>query len=333
VAYLDGRHPSVIFSRGYYTRSVLASFDFDGAHLRHRWTFNSDQAGPNYAGQGNHQMSVVDVDSDGKDEIVFGSMTVDDDGSPLYSTKLGHGDALHVSDFDPSHPGQEVFASDENMTASGNRGATFRDAATGRILYAMPSERDTGRGVADDIDPTHPGAEAWAVTKTGWWDAREGELRAADGTLISETIPAANHMIWWDADPLREILNHRYDETTGVSQPYIAKWDWKENQEVPLLQPTDAQTNNGTKGNPVLQADLFGDWREEVIYRSDDSTRLRLFTTTDPTGQRLRTLMHDPQYRLGVAWQNVGYNQPPHPSFFLGAGMKQPPRPAIHYAP
>lgn len=277
-------------------------------------------------------MSVADVDSDGKDEIVFGSMTVDDDGSPLYSTKLGHGDALHVSDFDPRRPGQEVFSSHESMQASGARGATFRDAATGEIIYDMQSERDTGRGAAGDIDPRHPGAEGWAVTKTGAWDSREGELRAADGTLISYTIPAANHIIWWDGDPLREILNHQFDETTGVSKPYIAKWDWKEKKEVNLLEPADAQTNNGTKSNPVLQADLFGDWREEVIYRSTDSSKLRLFTTTERTGQRLRTLMHDPRYRLGVAWQNVAYNQPPHTSFFIGKDMKQPKRPAIRYA-
>ncbi len=332
VAYLDGEHPSVVFTRGYYTRTTLTAFDFDGKQLKQRWAFDSDKLGKEYQGQGNHNLSVADVDGDGKDEIVYGSLTVDDDGSPLYNTKLGHGDALHVSDFDPSHPGQEVFAAHESMSASGNRGATFRDAATGEVLYSMPGTRDTGRAAAGDIDPTHPGAEAWAVTTTGAWNSREGELRAADGTLLGTSIPSANHMIWWDGDPLREILNHDFDESTDpAGRPYVAKWDWKNDTQNTIFQPEGVYTDNGTKGNPVLQADLYGDWREEVMYRTQDDSALRIYTTTAKTDLRLRTLMHDPQYRLGVAWQNVGYNQPPWTSYFIGKGMKKPARPNIRY--
>ncbi|MDT0346473.1 rhamnogalacturonan lyase [Streptomyces litchfieldiae] len=332
VAYLDGEHPSVVFARGYYTRTTLAAFDFDGESLQARWTFDSDEYGDEYEGQGNHNLSVADVDGDHRDEIVYGSLTIDDDGTPLYNTGLGHGDAAHVSDLDPSRPGLEVFAVHESMSASGNRGATFRDAATGEILYDMPASRDIGRGTAGDIDPTHAGAEGWAVTATGAWNSREGELRAADGTLLGNTIPSANHMIWWDGDPLREILDHTFNEASDpAGVPYIAKWDWENGAQNEIFHPEGTYTNNWTKGNPVLQADLYGDWREEVIYRTQDESALRLFTTTEETDLRLRTLMHDPQYRLGVAWQNVAYNQPPHPGFFIGADMDRPARPAIRY--
>ncbi|WP_173019524.1 cellulose binding domain-containing protein [Streptomyces alkaliphilus] len=333
VAYLDGENPSVVVSRGIYTRSVLAAFDFDGEGLSHRWTFDSDEWGPRYAGQGNHQLSIADVDGDGRDEIVYGAMTVNHNGRPLYSSRLGHGDALHVSDLDPSRPGQEIFSTFESMSDSGGRGAALRDAATGEIIWSMPSTRDVGRGAAGDIDPTHPGAEAWAVTVDGGWNSRAGELRAADGTLIGTDIPAANFMIWWDGDLLREILDHEFDPNGDepAGRPYIAKWDWEEQEQREILAPEGVFSNNHTKGTPVLQADLFGDWREEVIWRLEDDSALRILTTTDVTGHRLRTLMHDPQYRLAVAWQNESYNQPPHPGFFLGTDMEEPPAPDIRY--
>ncbi|WP_320780514.1 rhamnogalacturonan lyase [Streptomyces sp. CRN 30] len=332
VAYLDGERPSVVFARGYYTRSTLTAFDFDGKRLKQRWAFDSDELGAEYEGQGNHNLSVADVDGDARDEIVYGSLTVDDDGSPLYNTRLGHGDAQHVSDLDPSRPGLGVLSAHESMSASGNRGATFRSAATGEILHSMPATRDIGRAAAGDIDPTHPGAEAWAVTATGAWNSREGELRAADGTLIGTSIPSANHMIWWDGDPLREILDHDFDEAADpAGRPYVAKWDWKNGVQNTVFQPEGVYTNNWTKGNPVLQADLYGDWREEVVYRAQDESALRIHTTTAATKLRLPTLMHDPQYRLAVAWQNVAYNQPPWTGYFIGKDMKKPARPAIRY--
>lgn len=332
VAYLDGEKPSLMFSRGYYMRTVLVTFDLVDGKLVKRWTFDSDIAGAQYRGQGNHNLSVADVDQDGKDEFVFGSMTIDDDGTPLYNTRLGHGDAIHTGDLDPSRPGLETFAVHESMSASGNRGATFRDAGTGEVLWSIPAVKDTGRGATGDIDPRFPGSESWAVGGDASWNSPRGQLMSAKGELIAEKIPAANFMAWWDGDLLREIVDHDFDATAGMGVPTISKWNWEAGSSDRLLTATGARTNNHTKGNPSLQADLLGDWREELAFPSSDSTELRIYTTTSPTGVRLRTLMHDPMYRTGVARETVGYNQPPHPSFFIGEGMEAPAAPAVMYA-
>nr|WP_321166896.1 rhamnogalacturonan lyase [Arthrobacter sp. Leaf234] len=333
-AYLDGETPSMIFSRGYYARTSIAAFDFMDGRIQERWAFDSTTAGNQFAGQGNHNLSIADVDADGSDEIVFGSMTIDSDGTPLYATGLGHGDAMHVADHVPSRDGLEVYSVHESMTSSGQRAATMRDAGTGEILWSIPGARDTGRGAAGDIDPTHEGNEAWAIGGTYKFSSKVGSLRAADGTDLGASIPAANFLTWWDGDLLREITDHDYTDplelATGAT-PTISKWNWESGAEDRLLTLDGTLTGNGTKGNPALQADLFGDWREELVYRSADHSSLKIFTTTAVTEHRIRTLMHDPVYRLGVAWQNTAYNQPPHTSFFLGEGMTMPAAPSITY--
>src|SRR5699024_4445885 len=264
-AYLDGEHPSAVFARGYYTRAALWAVDFDGERLTERWLFDSDDPGDEgYAGQGNHNLTVADVDGDQKDEIVYGSATIDDDGTGLYTTGLGHGDAMHVSDFDPSRPGLEVFAVHEDMDASGERGSTFRDAATGEVLWSVPAQRDTGRGAMADIDPRFPGAEGWNVGYDAEWDSPVGSLRSAQGELISTEIPAANFTALWDGDLLSEIVDHEFDDGPRTGVPVISKWDHENAQEVELLRAEGTLTNNDTKGNPALQADLLGDWREEL---------------------------------------------------------------------
>ena len=315
VAYLDGQRPSLVMCRGYYTRTVLAAWDWRGGKLTQRWIFDTHDGTPGnlaYAGQGNHNLSVGDVDGDGRDEIVYGSMCVDDTGKALWNTGLGHGDALHLSDLDPEHPGLEVFDIHEHI--SHPHGVDFRDAKTGKILWSKPSP-DVGRGVAFDIDPRHPGHECWAA------GPGLDSLYDAKGVAIGPKPRSCNMAVWWDGDLLRELLS-------GTT---IDKWDYENGHEIRLLSAHDfaAASNNSSKANPCLCADILGDWREEVIWRSRDNQELRIFTTTLPTTHRFPTLMHDPQYRLGVAWQNVGYNQPAHPGFFLGAGMKAPPRPAI----
>ncbi|AZK49128.1 G-D-S-L family lipolytic protein [Paenibacillus lentus] len=331
VAYLDGEHPSVIFSRGYYTRTVLAAYSFKDGQLTKQWRFDTnDDGNGSYVGQGNHNLSVGDVDNDGKDEIIFGAITIDDNGQILYSTNLGHGDAIHFGDLDPTRPGLEVFGVHESTGAK--YGLEMHDAATGEILWGVFTGRDTGRGMTADIDPNYPGEEAWASTITNEEHIPITGLYSARGELISESIPSsANFGVWWDGDLLRELLDHQWNTETKTGTGTIDKWDYKNKTTINLLTADGTLSNNYTKGNPSLQADLFGDWREEVIWRSADSTELRVYTTVNPTEHKLRTLMHDPIYRLGVAWQNVAYNQPPHPGFFLGDGMEQPEAPLITY--
>lgn len=322
VAYLDGRLPSVIMARGYYGRSVIAAWDWRKGALTSRWVFDSGSAPPPYpnpaaspySGQGNHSLAIADVDGDGRDEIVYGAMVVDDNGKGLFSTGLRHGDALHAGDFDPARPGLEVFGIHENEDATaalGTPGAAMYDARTGAIIWSVLPGADVGRGLAADIDPRHPGAEFWTLASPDLLDVK--------GQRISDAPRSANFAVWWDADHLREILDGNW----------IGKWNPSSASLVRLLTADGAAANNGTKATPALAGDILGDWREEVIWRAADNSALRIYTTTIPAAGRMITLLHDRTYRLALAWQNVGYNQPPHPGFFLGDGMRPPPRPRI----
>ncbi len=302
VAYLDGVTPSVIMARGYYTRTVLVAYNWQDGKLNEVWTFDSNDNMYAWTGQGNHQLSIADVDADGKDEIVYGAITINNDGTGLYNTRLGHGDALHVADHDPDRVGLEVFGVHESYPHP--TGVNLRDARTGEIIWGLPTNHDVGRGAAANIDPNYRGSETWAS---------RFPLMDIEGNEIHRNPPAMNFVIWWDGDLQREML----DNTT------ISKWDWENKAYVTLLSPRDVASNNGTKATPTLQADLLGDWREEVIWRSSDNSELRIYTTTDLTDTRLYTLMHDPMYRVAIAWQNVAYNQPPHPSFYVGEGMDE----------
>ncbi len=330
VAYLDGHLPSLLFCRGYYTRSVIAAWDYRDGQLTSRWVFDSDEHGPAnssnlWRGQGNHQLSVADVDDDGKQEVIYGAMVVDDDGSPLYSTGWGHGDALHVGDLAPANPGLEVHSIQERFD---QEGMNLRDARTGQPLFLLPSVKAAeeggdrgegpGRGNAFNIDPRFPGAEMWAA------GANVDGLYAADGTVILERRPRGfpvNFGIYWDGDLLRELLDGNR----------IVKWNWETESMEPLLVAHTSTSNNGTKATPTVSADLWGDWREEVIWRARDNSELRIYTTTLPTPHRLVTLMQDPQYRMAIAWQNTAYNQPPHPSFYLDESAPLPPPPQVTF--
>ncbi len=314
VAYLDGVRPSLIMGRGYYTRLVRVAWDWRNGQLTRRWTFDSNTAGNSgYAGQGNHQMTVGDVDGDGKDEICNGPSTINDNGTGLYVNGLGHGDALHMTDMDPDRPGQEVWQCHETPSQYGAYGLEFRDARTGQPLWGVPATTDVGRAMAADIDPRYKGLEVWGSTVGGVYTCK--------GVQITSSKPSINFGIWWDGDLSRELLD-------GVN---LDKWNYTNSNSTRLVTFSSfgAASNNGTKANPGLTADLLGDWREEVVLRSSDNTKLLLFTTVIPTTTRIYTLMHDPQYRVAVAWQNSAYNQPPHPGFYLGTGMAAPPSPNI----
>jgi rhamnogalacturonan endolyase len=287
---------------------VIAVWDWNGKELTKRWVFDSKNRENPYSGMANHSVSVADVDGDGKDEICVGAMTVDDDGKGLYTTGFGHGDALHVAKMSPDENAVMVFGVHEiedTLKTPPRPGVALFDAKTGKPRFTLARNIDVGRGVAADIDPNYPGFENWSGP---------GGLRDLNGKTISNTAPnSANFVIWWDGDLNRELLDKNR----------IDKWDWKTQTTVNLLTEPEVVSNNGTKATPALSADLFGDWREEVIWKTKDSKEIRIYSTVIPTKYRFVTLMQDSQYRTSIAGQNVSYNQPPHPGFYLGVGMKE----------
>lgn len=308
-AYLDGEHLSAVMCRGYYTRTVLAAYDWDGKDLSVRWVFDSNNPGcEGYAGQGNHNLRVADVDGDGCDEIIYGQMAVDNDGKGLYTTGMYHGDAIHLlSDVDNKR--YYVWGCHENK----KDGTTLRDAGTGEVILRYPSNQDIGRCMAADIDPNHRGVELWSPN-TGGVRSFDGKVISPQGEYLGDNkakVPV-NMAVWWDGDLLRELLDRdevsKYNPETGKCET--------------LVKFGGCRWNNGTKANPCLQGDIIGDWREEVLMRTEDNKALRLYVTTIPTDYRFHTFLEDPAYRHSIANQNVAYNQPTQPGFYFGPDLK-----------
>ena len=321
VGYLDGKHASALFCRGYYTRTVIAAWDWDGKELKQHWVFDTNDEGTgkdgkpqsSYAGQGNHNLRVADIDGDGCDEITYGSMAVDNDGKGLYNTGMGHGDAIHLMAFDPSTDELQVWDCHENR----KDGSDFRNARTGEVIFQIPSKSDVGRAMAADIDPTNPGVEMWSSDSHGIRNIKGEVIYTAQDPddpqhqqhlKLNGRHLSVNFGIWWDGDLLRELLDR---ET-------VSKYDWNNHQIVDVIKFPGIKFNNGTKSNPCLSADILGDWREEVMVRTPDSDELRIFVSPIPTDYRINCLMEDIPYRLSTAAQNVGYNQPSEPGFYLG---------------
>ncbi|WP_051772547.1 rhamnogalacturonan lyase family protein [Saccharothrix sp. NRRL B-16314] len=222
---------------------------------------------------------------------------------------LGHGDAAHLGDLDPSRPGLEYYKVSED---SSKPGSWFADARTGQRLWTTPTAGDNGRGVSADIYAGSPGAESWS--------SADSEVRNTRGTGIGRKPSSANFLIWWDGDSSRELLDQTKIDKYGTSG------------DTRLLTGSGVASNNGTKATPALSADLFGDWREEVVWRTSDNSALRIYSTPHQTDRRIPTLMHDTMYRVAIAWQNTAYNQPPHPSFHIGSGTTSAPWPDVYYA-
>lgn len=316
VAYLDGINPSMVFGRGYYTRLVRSAWDFKNGQLTQRWIFDSNTSGNgSYAGMGNHQLMTADANGDGKDEVYNGSSAINFDGTGFFTNGLGHGDALHITDLDPDRQGMEIWQCYEEPSKYAGKGLRLFDAATGVPIWGVNATGDIGRALAADIDPRYKGYECWGST---------GYLYNVKGDSIGPSRPSINHAVWWDGDLLREILDG----------DVLDKWNYNTNSSNRLLTLYQAGmgyggSNNSTKKNPCLTADILGDWREEIILRSTDQQFLNIYTTVNETTHRIYTLMHDPQYRTAIAWQNGAYNQPPHPGFYLGDGMNTPPVPNI----
>lgn len=334
VAYLDGERPYLIACRGYYTRATLAAYDFFENRFHKVWGIDSgfvpmanpfNDSGchlavgtdPVYgilAGQGNHSISTADIDGDGCMEIVYGAAAIDHDGSLLYSkygtlpdgrtrAKFGHGDAMHVADIDPDSPGLEIF----NVYEEGERapyGWALRDAETGDVRFGEYAEEDLGRCMIGKIDPNTRGLQVWVK-----------DVYDVNGRTLELPTPGTNMKIYWAGDLSTQITDgadYLHGDQYGVINDLTHGV---------MLQPAGTATNNGTKGNPCLVADVLGDFREELLVRTADDTAIRIYTTTDLTPHKLFTLMHDAQYRCGVAWQNNCYNQPCYPSFYYAGDM------------
>jgi rhamnogalacturonan endolyase len=304
VAFLDGIHPSIVMCRGYYTRTVLVAYDFVNGELTKRWkfdTYNTTTANAAYAGQGNHNLRVADVDGDGFDEIIYGSMAIDHDGKGLYNTRLGHGDAIHLTDFIPERPGLEVVACHENKVD----GTTLRDAATGEILHQIKSGDDVGRCMGTDINPNLRGMEFWSSRSGGIINASNLQTISTSTGSVSMNMAA-----WWDGDLLREL-----QDGTNVTK-------YNNGTSTTLLTPLSMSSNNGTKANPCIVGDIVGDWREEVILRATTNRFIRIYMTTEATNYRFHTFLQDPVYRMSIVYQNVAYNQPTHTGFYLGSDLE-----------
>lgn len=339
VAHLGGMNEkaSAVMCRGYYTRSYLWAVDFDGSKLSTRWLHASlspsewkvtDALGKTLSeaknlsatayGQGAHSIAVADVDGDGCDEITYGSAAIDHDGSLLYSTGLGHGDAQHLGDLDPDRPGLEYYMVHEAKPY----GADLRDARTGEILFHETAHDDTGRGLAADIDPAHRGCEMWHISNSS--------VKNVKGEEIAKMLPPINFRIYWDGDLQDELLGNKGRNEGFV--PMLMKWNGEKAMPLPLsngknlYEMGNSSSCNWSKATPNLQADIFGDWREELIFwDKNDASHLNIFTSNCPTDYRVTTLMHDHVYRMGIAWQNTTYNQPPHLGYDLQSSLSPNP--------
>ena len=291
--YLDGKHPSIFLGRGIYTRHKFIAYDVDPKthDLNVRWKWTNNQPGSPWYGQGYHNFIVADVDWDGRDEIVWGSMVIDDNGKGLSTTGLGHGDAQHIGDFNPYIHGQEMFACNED-----NPSNNYRDATTSKIYYRKTDTNDDGRCLAGNFYNDFPGAVGHSAHDTPISTITNDHVSTNTNGL------SMNFRIYWDGDLLEECFND-----TEVTKPGVGR----------IAKMEGAYSNNSTKATPCYQGDIFGDWREEIIERTADNN-IRIYTTTEPTKWRNYSLWYDHQYRNGMVWQPCGYNQPPHASYFLG---------------
>lgn len=332
VAYLDGEHPYLIICRGYYTRTTIVAYSFFEGEFKEYFSIDSgfipmknpfkdnphmgmgeDSEFGILAGQGNHSLSTADVDGDGFQEIIYGGAVIDHDGSVLYSSygylpdgtyaKLGHGDAMHVANIDPDKPGLEIFQVFEGATYA-PYGFALRDAQSGDVIFGEYAEKDLGRCMIGDINPNVRGLQVWVY-----------DVRDCKGEILSDALLGTNQSIRWAPDLTTQILDGTdlFANHQGVIN---------DNIHGNMLIPDNMATNNGTKGNPCLIADIFGDFREELILRTADNSAIRIYTNTDVTTHKLFTLMHDIQYRTGIAWQNNCYNQPCYTKFYYASDME-----------
>ncbi len=303
--YLDGRHPSIFLGRGCYTKHLMKAFDVDPAthQLTQRWAWECTVSGSPWYGNGFHNFAIADVDWDGRDEIVFGNMIIDDSGVGLCTTGLGHGDAQHCSNFNPYRHGQQQFVCCED-----NPNSCFYDATTGEILSRYVGTDDDGRALMGNFTNDYPGSVGRTVN-TDWISSVNCKVNSNLNGDNFINWADLNQRIYWDGDLCDEYFDS--PGTEGYGAIYKAngagRWNF-----------ASSKCANSSKNNPGAIADILGDWREELVMRKSDNTAILVYTTNISTTYRIPTLWHDHQYRNAIVWQSVGYNQPPHKSYFLG---------------
>ncbi len=321
--------PSIVMCRGYYVNYQITALDYSNGKLTQRWHFNTYPGWTDYAGQGNHNLAVGDVDNDGKDELIYGACAFDHNGKGLYTTGLGHGDAIHLGKFDPSLEGLQVVACHEEPASYANAGLEFRDAATGRLIWGISGDgNDVGRCMVADLDPDTPGCEVWASWPTGKMYSCKGELLSKTAPMIrkSDQAPYTYNMgIWWSGSLNRQNIDANMvlgyvDGESGIRLFSGANYG--------------TQPINGSKKTPCFYGDIWGDWREEMIYvvgesdsdgdgQIDGSHELRIFTTNIETEHRFRPLMDDHVYRMSATHQNICYNQSTQIGYYIGSDLEK----------
>ena len=350
VAYINGADKPAcgIFCRGYYTQAYVWAVSFDGTRLHTEWLHCSPsntqwlvfaskwaegQAGLTYTidgdqikripiktastntsgrsggsntlyGNGNHNMSIADVDGDGCDEILWGSAALNNDGTLLYATGFGHGDAIHVGKMIPEKDGYQVFQVHE----ASPYGWDLHDAKSGEILFSSTGSDDNGRGLAADLT----GKDGWEF----WSSNNRNPRSATTGKEVISKSCSVNFRIYWDGSIQDQLLDGGYgNETVKITKYQGGNFATVIEMGNSYNNP---QTCNTTKRTPCLQADIFGDWREELIlWNLNNPAEINIYTTWTPTNYAVPTLMHDHTYRMGIAWQNTAYNQPPHLGYYL----------------
>ena len=304
--------PSLLMCRGYYKNYQIVALDFTDNKITERWHFDTADNYSDYIGQGNHNLAVGDIDDDGKDEVLYGACVIDHNGKGLYSTKLGHGDAMHLGKFDPTQEGYQVVVCHEEPKEYGNIGTEFRDARTGRILHYIPGNgKDVGRCMVADVDPDSPGCEYWSSEPDGvMYSCKGNELTGKRAPIAKGGDTSYNMTIWWSGSLNRQMLDYLVIHSYTDGRLFNGS-DW------------GVKTASGTKNNACFYGDIWGDWREEVIFVDENDTELRIFTTDFETDYRFHPLMDDHLYRLSATHQNIGYNQPTHPGYYIGSDLNK----------
>ena len=318
--YLDGHKPSIFLGRGAYTKHKMMALDVDSAThaLTTRWAWENSTSGSPWFGQGYHNFAIGDVDWDGRDEIIFGSMVIDDNGKGLSTTGLGHGDAQHCSDFDPYRKYEEQFACNETSPAN-----NYRNAVTSELYYRLSGGGDDGRCLMANFTNDYPGSVGRSVG-SGWVSSTSDKIISELNGDSFISWGDLNQRIYWDGDLLDEYFDSPGTEGYGAIYKPASKTTTAGRWNFP-----DSKCSNWSKNNPGAIADIFGDWREELVMRKADNSAILVYSTGIPTSHRLPTLWSDHQYRNAMVWQSMGYNQPPHKSYFVGEmeGITQAPPP------